>query len=350
MTFDSIQCFQHPHHDHCLHCNTVALVWRKHMRLPFLSWLVLSPKLVLGPPAISNTMILACCSTGPLNAIFAVYWDFCDVLNSSLSISNCSSQVMFCEPWTKLSNPPPLTWQGQHQGMQFPRGCQTVRTGKGQKDSESEDATFACSRLALPGLLDRTFTLNNRGCLLKRFESKEVVWGRHLQQVLRQGALWSMCPPTLWTMWVNPGEMRLWCFDVLIFQCFWCFDTSMFWFSLIKTKVRGGPKARQTTTTLQPFIALRPTQSATIRWRPTTPPPPTTTRRPTTTKRPTRPPTIIRRPTRPPTTTRRPICEIVPPPAPDRAFCSRDQFACPDYHTCVPACRRWVAKYFNKIS
>ena len=55
MTFDSIQCFQHPHHDHCLHCNTVALVWRKHMRLPFLSWLVLSPKLVLGPPAISNT-------------------------------------------------------------------------------------------------------------------------------------------------------------------------------------------------------------------------------------------------------------------------------------------------------
>ena len=40
--------------------------------------------------------------------------------------------------------------------------------------SESEDATLACSLLALLGWLDRTFTLNNRGCLLKGFESKAV--------------------------------------------------------------------------------------------------------------------------------------------------------------------------------
>merc|ERR1712045_210330 len=40
------------------------------------------------------------------------------------------------------------------------------------------------------------------------------------------------------------------------------------------TLVRGGPKARQTTTTLRPFIASRPTQRTTTTRRPTRPPPP----------------------------------------------------------------------------
>merc|ERR1712156_1415029 len=67
------------------------------------------------------------------------------------------------------------------------------------------------------------------------------------------------------------------------------------------TLVRGGPKARQTTTTLRPFIASSPTQRTTTTRRPTRPPP--TTTRPTTTKRPTRPPTTTRRPIE------EPICE-----------------------------------------
>ena len=83
------------------------------------------------------------------------------------------------------------------------------------------------------------------------------------------------------------------------------------------TLVRGGPRARQTTTA-----------------------------RPVSTKRTTTRPSTTRRPTRQPTTPRRELeCKAVVT-ADLRVFCPRDNFSCKDYHTCVPACRRSTRNFF----
>ena len=93
------------------------------------------------------------------------------------------------------------------------------------------------------------------------------------------------------------------------------------------TLVRGGPRARQTTTA-RPVSTKR------------------TTPRPSTTRRPTRQPTTPRRATTQPTTPRRELeCKAVVT-ADLRVFCPRDNFSCKDYHTCVPACRRSTRKTF----
>ena len=93
------------------------------------------------------------------------------------------------------------------------------------------------------------------------------------------------------------------------------------------TLVRGGPRARQTTTA-RPVSTKR------------------TTTRPSTTRRPTRQPTTPRRATTQPTTPRRELeCKAVVT-ADLRVFCPRDNFSCKDYHTCVPACRRSTRKTF----
>ena len=96
------------------------------------------------------------------------------------------------------------------------------------------------------------------------------------------------------------------------------------------TLVRGGPRARQTTT-------ARPVSTK------------KTTTRPSTTRRPTRQPTTPRRATTQPTTPRRELkCKAVVT-ADLRVFCPRDNFSCKDYHTCVPACRRSTRKTFSII-
>ena len=97
------------------------------------------------------------------------------------------------------------------------------------------------------------------------------------------------------------------------------------------TLIRGAQQARQPTTA-RPASTERPT------------------RRTSSTRRPTRTSTT-RRPTRPPTTPRKPVgelaCEEALVMADRRVFCSRDQFACPDYHTCVPDCRRSTAEFWQ---
>ena len=103
--------------------------------------------------------------------------------------------------------------------------------------------------------------------------------------------------------------------------------------------IRRGQQARQTTT-VKPISTERQTQSTSTTRRPT--------RRTSTTRRPTQRTSTTRRPTRQPTTPRRPTVQpecgqvVV---SDHRVFCSRDQFACQDFRTCVPACRRSTAKF-----
>ena len=93
------------------------------------------------------------------------------------------------------------------------------------------------------------------------------------------------------------------------------------------TFIRRANQARQTTT-VRPFSTKRTTQS--------------------TTRSPTRRTSTTRRTTRQPTTPRKPFVQAEcgeGVTSDHRLFCSQDEFRCQDFRTCVPACRRLVAKF-----